>query len=226
VTTEIFRCVSGSRQFGTSTPASDTDIKAVHVPDARDILLGCQGVIRDKADTDFTSYPLADYLRLLARMDFGALEMLHAPNETSHWLWNMLYDDRFRVMSRNKEPFIRYAKSALSSAPVKADMKGLYHAHRIVDEAIELFGHGTIQFPCRNRNSYLMIRSGEVPRADVVIGLEEKLLMLERVEPISLFPETPDTDWIDEFVFAAHEQMVLGNYEKWKAASTPSSAAR
>lgn len=36
----IVRIKFGSHLYGTDTPASDLDYKSVHIPDARDIILG------------------------------------------------------------------------------------------------------------------------------------------------------------------------------------------
>lgn len=81
----------GSHLYGTSTPASDLDLKAVHLPTARELLLQqVKGVRNDgtKADNtrrntaddvDRESYALQKYLGLAAEGQTVALDMLFAP---------------------------------------------------------------------------------------------------------------------------------------------------
>ena len=132
MTTEIFRCVAGSRLFGTATETSDTDYKAVHIPDARSILLGTANAVIDRStgdknssnsadDVDMVSFPVQKYLSMLAKMETNALEMLFAPNQHDDWLWDQLKDERFRLMSRNKKAFTGYAKGQAMRYSVRGD---------------------------------------------------------------------------------------------------------
>ncbi|QJA42971.1 hypothetical protein [Phaeobacter phage MD18] len=132
MTTEIFRCVAGSRLFGTATESSDTDYKAVHVPDARSILLGTANAVIDQStgsndtansadDVDMVSFPVQKYLSMLAKMETNALEMLFAPNQHDDWLWDEIKNERFRLMSRNKKAFTGYAKGQAMRYSVRGD---------------------------------------------------------------------------------------------------------
>src|ERR1051326_295946 len=81
----------GSHLYGTSTPASDLDFKAVYIPSARDILLQrVKGSIvnaRQKAEKEKTlpgeveeeSYSLQRYLELVSEGQTVALDILFAP---------------------------------------------------------------------------------------------------------------------------------------------------
>lgn len=323
MTTEIFRCVAGSRLFGTAVPTSDTDYKAVHIPDARSILLGTADAVIDRStgsdsssntaeDVDMVSFPLQRFLKNLSKMETNSLEMLFAPNEHDDWLWEQIKENRFRIMTANKKAFTGYAKGQamryavrgdrldalqavvtrlesmdpkvpikdqmggttgwwlpempnvrvfnkpefgsetlymsvfgrecpLTNKPPEAlrvyrkpieeagkrardaagdggpDWKGLYHAQRVVDEGIELFTYGSLQFPCADAPYYRAIRAGTVPLDRVLGYFEDRLVELEELTPLSDFRDKPDQEWIDEFVYSVHEQQVVGAYEDWKA---------
>ncbi len=323
MSTEIFRCVAGSRLFCTATDASDTDYKAVHIPSARDILLGRTVNVRDTStgdknthnsaqDVDKVSFSLQKFTELLAKGETNALEMLHTPNEHDDWAWNMLVDNKFRVIPANMKAFVGFGRSQAMRYAVRGDRvtvlkalvdflqsvkdrcgntrlnrvtaamvdiealdgvkivpkqhggttvdyivafgravpvnckvgeiidvfqkpldqagkrsrdavdgpdwKGLYHAHRIVDEGIELFTTGSLVFPCKNAAEYLQIRNGELSIERVLDTFDEKLATLENVKPISDFREKADKEWIDEFVASFHEQRVIDAYNAWQNA--------
>lgn len=132
MTTEIFRTVAGSRLFGTNTLQSDTDYKAVHIPAPRSILLGTADAVIDQStgtdatansaeDVDMVSFPLCRFLRNLAKMETNSLEILFAPNEHDDAIWDMIKDDRFKVMSSNKKAFTGYAKGQAMRYAVRGD---------------------------------------------------------------------------------------------------------
>lgn len=327
---EIFRCVAGSRLFGTATPNSDTDFKAVALPTAKQVLLGAASFSRQETtgnihshngahDVETTTFSLQKYVTLLTKMETNAIEMLFAPAVASGASvpldpMGILRENRFRVLSANKDGFegfgkaqaYRYAirgdrKTSLETlsamleqwpvgarlsdtnvpntvrmgvptgveiiakpqpggmmldfinafgkeVPVTckvgealkvfqkplrelgkrtvaaadaggADWKGLYHAQRIVDEGIELFTTGELLFPCVNAPAYRAIRSGQMELEAVLDHFESSLIRLQETTPIAEFQTEPDLDWANEFVEAFHEQIVVGSYEKWKAAA-------
>jgi len=116
----LFRCIAGSHLHGTSTPSSDLDAKAVHVPAARDILM--QRVTKTlKADTkpvvrsamqpantpddiDVESFALATFLHQVARGEAVPLDILFATQLAdrrrldSRWL--AIWDAREHLFSK------------------------------------------------------------------------------------------------------------------------------
>ena len=92
----------------------------------------------------------------------------------------------------------------------------MYHAHRVVDEGIELFTTGSLVFPSKHAAEYLKIRNGELAIDEVLDTFDEKLKTLENVEPIPCFNEKADMEWIEEFISSVHEQKVVGRYETWR----------
>jgi len=321
MTTEIFKCVAGSRLFGTNNADSDTDYKAVHLPTARSILLGTANAVQDSTtgdkdikntadDVDSLSLPLQRYLKSLAKMETNAIEMLFAPSMSPMgFVWQQVLDHRFKIMSSKKDCFVGYAKGqamryavrgdrlqaleavlqelygnpskeriidcdnslqrlarikhvkvyekvepggfvvpylsvfgrevpatvkvseaiSVFEKPVKEagkrarqaaegagpDWKGLYHACRIVEEGIELFSTGELIFPCRYAPYFKMIRNGERSLEYILQSFEERLEELQGLTPIDSFRDTPNNEWIDEFVACVHEQVVVGDYEDW-----------
>jgi hypothetical protein len=313
---EIFRCLAGSRLFGTATPSSDTDYKAVHLPDARSILLGTADAVithstgsatskNTAADEDYVSFPLREYLGKLAKMETNSVEMLFAVSFNDSDIWDDLYQNRYRLLSANKKAFtgfgkaqaMRYAvrgerltslqsllgtlrvfakhgpmcetsvltdvenalipgvtvvekpqpggklikfisafgrevastctfaeairifekplaemgkRTEAAAANGGADWKGLYHAHRIVDEGLELFQTGYIEFPCPRAAYYLKIRNGELGLDEVLDTFEERLAMLEAAEPCDALAPEADHAWIDAFVVEAYNEVVCG----------------
>lgn len=323
---EVFRCVAGSRLFGTNTPESDVDYKAIAIPTAKDILLGkatysvqnTTGSNRERNgadDVDVTIMSLQKYVNLLMKMETNAIEMMFAPSlvQTSLCPVAMLRENRFKVLSANKAGFLGFGKNqamkyavrgerktsierlcaALGSVPQTyairdsaipdfiraahipgvsiiekpqpggvlldfisafgrempvtckvgealkvfekplleignrtaaaaenggADWKGLYHAQRIIDEGLELFKTGELKYPCEFAQHYLCIRKGLLPLDQVLDYFEDRLQELEELTPISDFPEAPDIEWAQEFIYSFHEQVVVEAYHEWKAA--------
>lgn len=88
------------------------------------------------------------------------------------------------------------------------DWKGLYHAQRIVDEGIELFTTGKIEFPLKNAKYYIEIRNQKHSLLDVVDHFEEKIKELEILKPIRKFKEKPNKDWIENFICKVHKEQI------------------
>lgn len=314
--TEIFKCVAGSRLYGTSTPESDTDYKAVHLPTKAEILLGrgkdvlststgAKDASNNKDDVDVESFTLSRYLGLAAKMNTIPVEMLFIPQdmaETFSPMWQELRNNRHRIINKNSSSFVGYCRAqavkysmrgsrletfeavvavlenlhdnlpitaqhgavaALESIPNVtidirdvtengsvsyltvsgrqapltakasevckvfqrpiteagsrtraaleaggADWKSLYHAVRIVNEGISLFRYGEIQFPAANADLLLRIRNGDIDVDRVMDMFDYHLLALLGAVDNTTLPDRPDTEWIDNFVYEAHERIV------------------
>ena len=75
----IVECKFGSQLYGTATPESDLDLKGVHLPSGRDILLqrgnnvithNTSDVKNGPDDVDFESFTLLHYFKLLLEVVF------------------------------------------------------------------------------------------------------------------------------------------------------------
>ncbi|AGS80993.1 hypothetical protein [Caulobacter phage Cr30] len=124
----------GSQLYGTATPNSDTDIKAVHIPDANEILLGCtaraiKNVTKEDnrqkntaEDTDYESLSLHHYFKLLAEGQPMAIEVLDAPDEMLLYkdpLWDYIREHRDKYLSKNIIPYLGYCKQQANKYGIK-----------------------------------------------------------------------------------------------------------
>jgi len=116
----------GSHLYGTATPQSDLDYKAVYLPDARDILLQrVRATISEIPDKqpgeknapcaiDREIFSLQFYLTLLAEGQTIALDMLFAPDtamtEPPAPLWREIQANADRLVTRKASAFLRYCR--------------------------------------------------------------------------------------------------------------------
>lgn len=125
----------GSHLYGTATPDSDVDFKAVHVPAARDILLGRvrESIVtttksdaeakNSAADIDHESYALHKFLRLCAEGQIVALDMLFAPGSAltaaPDRLWWSIQWSRDHLLSKQVRGFLGYCRQQANKYGVK-----------------------------------------------------------------------------------------------------------
>ena len=132
---EIVRMKFGSHLFGTSTPASDVDYKAVHVPDGRSILLGRVKAVytqntktstaeRNTAgDIDSESYALQKFLALAAEGQTVAMDMLFAT--PSVWLsepsyiWHEIRENKDKLITSRAASFVGYCRTQANKYGIK-----------------------------------------------------------------------------------------------------------
>lgn len=131
------RMTFGSHLYGTSTPESDLDVKAVYLPTARDILLQqvraavtgqrdkAKGEKNTSADTDFEAYAPAKFLHLLAEGQTVALDMLFAPDsamlEAPDPVWFEIKALAPRLFSRKTTGFVGYCRQQARKYGVKGE---------------------------------------------------------------------------------------------------------
>lgn len=148
----------GSHLYGTSTPASDVDYKAVFVPDADAILLQrIKATITNHrpkqpfeknvaGEIDQESYALHRYLQLLAEGQTVALDMLFAPRlaMSAHPgpIWHEIWNNRHCLLSRRAASFIGYCRTQANKYGIKGSR---VHAVRSIvewfDQAVAIHGH-------------------------------------------------------------------------------------
>jgi hypothetical protein len=128
----------GSHLYGTQTPNSDLDYKAIYLPSARDIVLNkVKGTIsksRPKADCerntkddiDIEIFSLDRFLELLMEGQTVALDMLfgyaqnfnHLTPQGSH-IMNEIFNNRDKLLTRNVNAFIGYARQQAARYGIK-----------------------------------------------------------------------------------------------------------
>lgn len=130
---QIVRIKFGSHLYGTNTPTSDVDYKAVHIPSRRDILLQrVQGSIgkdqRTKAegeknqpgDVDDESYSVQRYLELLSKGETVAIDMLFAPfPEILEYEWGVLRANAHRLVTKRSSAFVGYCREQANKYGIK-----------------------------------------------------------------------------------------------------------
>jgi hypothetical protein len=125
----------GSHLYGTATPQSDIDFKAVYIPAARDILLQrVRGAISrptDKAPgeknapgaVDHDMHSMQRYLELLAEGQTMALDMLFAPDTAMTRapapLWREIQANAPRLVTRRASAFVRYCRQQANKYGIK-----------------------------------------------------------------------------------------------------------
>lgn len=147
----------GSHLYGTATPASDLDIKAVHLPDGASILLQrVQGVISTKTkadqrakntadDVDFESFALQRFLSLAAEGQTVALDMLFAPDfafmsEPSP-IWREIQANKHRLLTRRYASFMGYCRAQANKYGIKGSRVAASRAAlAMLSAGLERFG--------------------------------------------------------------------------------------
>lgn len=147
----------GSHLFGTDTPQSDLDFKAVHVPAARSILLGrAQNVLtwntkveagaRNRPDdVDRESYSLQKYLHLAAEGQTVAMDMLFATEammmrEPSQ-IWREIQRERGRLITSRAASFVGYCRTQANKYGIKGSRMATARA------AVELLASALDKWP-------------------------------------------------------------------------------
>lgn len=125
---EIFRCVYGSRLFGTNTANSDEDFRSVVIPSRSDILLGkankvVQTESRERAnvagDIDRTEITMQAFLRLLAEGDVTMIETFFAPPIFSEPEWDEVQRHKNVLITCDVSKFIGFSRSQLARFSVR-----------------------------------------------------------------------------------------------------------
>jgi hypothetical protein len=135
---KIIEIKFGSHLYGTDTPNSDLDLKAIYLPEAREICLGrvrrniCSSRPKQpferntKDDIDIEIFSLGEYLKLLLEGQTMALDMLFAlqrPEMVQRFnrsdLFDQIYENRFKLLNRQVNAFLGYARQQASKYGVK-----------------------------------------------------------------------------------------------------------
>ena len=147
----------GSQLYGTSTPASDIDLKSVYVPKARDILLQrvrpsvtnqrpkAEGEKNVAGEVDQESHSLQRYLGLLAQGQTVALDMLFAPS----WSWTTqampewleIQANGHRLITKKSAAFVGYCRQQANKYGIKGSrVAAARTALKVLDNAVEQYG--------------------------------------------------------------------------------------
>lgn len=141
--TEIFRCLAGSRLYGTNNADSDHDYKAVHVPTKRQILMGKRDLVTNVStgsaltrngadDVDVESFELQRFLKLASDMQTSTVEMLFVPKQLGfvqyHPIWTKLLRNKDKILNRNQKAFVGYCKGQAVRYSMRGKRLATYQA--------------------------------------------------------------------------------------------------
>ncbi len=312
---EIFRCVYGSRLFGTATPDSDEDFRSVVLPDRESVLLGRAREIRQTesraranvaGDIDRTELSVQAFLDLIRKSEVTAIETLFAPSLISTPEWDGIYAHRHALVSSNVQKFVGFSKGqvmryggrgqdvslaravleildripgnqvavssrddvmedlgrlseaheglvlrmdpehptvplltlngrtaqltqnakdvrivfqgfldragkrslAAADRPDKGDLKGLYHAVRILLQAEEILNTGELVFPLACAPLLLRIRAGEFSTERCIVMCDEITDRINAAAEGTVLAAKPDEDVIKGLILDLHGQIV------------------
>lgn len=96
--------------------------------------------------------------------------------------------------------------------PDKADLKGLYHAVRILHQALEILNTGELRFPLSSAPELLRIRAGELSTEACIERCDELTGQINAASETSHLPEKVDADIIKKLVIDLHEEVVLSEF--------------
>lgn len=131
----IFLTQFGSHVYGTTVPTSDTDLKGLIVPSAKQILLQrdpntiVQTTKLDKnsknssEDTDTEFFSLKQFMKLLMEGQTVSVDILFTPK--MFWLvdanpiFNTIYENRSQFLHTGTSGFVEYAKSQANKYGIK-----------------------------------------------------------------------------------------------------------
>ena len=135
---KLFELKFGSHLYGTNTPSSDTDLKAIYLPEARDIVLGRYqktistsrpkqtGERNNKDDIDMEVFSLDRYLKLLSEGQTVALDILFAPinmftyvDKDLFYIFSNIYSNREELICKDITAFFGYAKQQAAKYGLK-----------------------------------------------------------------------------------------------------------
>lgn len=130
---KIIELQFGSHLYGTNTENSDTDIKGIYLPTAREIVLHsyartistsrpkgvCERNKKDDVDTEYFS--LDRYLELLCEGQTVALDMLFSPYFVSEGndITRAIYENKDKLLTRNINAFVGYARQQAAKYGIK-----------------------------------------------------------------------------------------------------------
>ena len=135
----VFNGIFGSTLYGTNTPESDVDYKAIFIPSAKDIILGngkvsysentsASDVKNTADDVDREFYSLQYFLNMAFKGETITIDMIHTPSELNleksnsgkeHYVWNFIKENRSKFYTSDMRAYIGYVKKQAAKYGIK-----------------------------------------------------------------------------------------------------------
>ncbi len=144
----VVKMLYGSHMYGTATPQSDLDYKAVFIPSAKDILMqrakGSVGVSYPKklgernepGQVDIENFSLQRYLELVSQGQTIGIDMLFAPDSViieSSPTWDFIRSNKDKLVTKRSAAFVGYCRHQANKYGIKGSRVAASRA------AVELF---------------------------------------------------------------------------------------
>ena len=142
----VFATLYGSKLYGTDSPASDTDVRGVFIPNIRDLLLGTwpqHYVFKPEKDTDEQVdeqyLSLHYFMKLLTQGETNCLDMFFSyTNKNASLATSPVYEEliknKDKIITCNVAKYLGYCKSQALKYSIKGDRIANYEAFmKLVD---------------------------------------------------------------------------------------------
>lgn len=214
---ELYKSVTGSKLYGTSTPSSDDDFTVLYLPSLKDLVCGKKHksfhYVDKHTGLDFSSRPLQEWFLAVVNGQSQAVELMFSwTNPAASVEDNGL---NMAALSRQKGLLNRSLKGmngmvVRTLASEKATQKDVSHALRVVYQMEELHTTGRLVFPLKNAEFLVSVKLGR----DVSLQFAKALLesgygQVKKLEENSVLPELSTFDW-EGFVYNLYK---TGKYE-------------
>lgn len=146
----VFDGIFGSTLYGTNTPESDTDYKAIFLPKPKDIILGIgsnhfnQNTSNDKTkntsnDVDREFYSLKYFIDLAIKGETVALDMIHTPIDmnlaSKNKVWEFIQQNRHRFYTTDMKAYLGYVRKQAAKYGIKGSrLAALREVLNVVDK--------------------------------------------------------------------------------------------
>lgn len=210
----FFKCLYGSRLYGTETQDSDYDVRSVVYPSVKQLLgLGSEkNTHSSDGMNDDGSFPLRHFVSLLVRGTPNVTEMLFAPE--SAWQmpynrsWELFYPEaRKRLVSQKTvKAFLGYAQNNAAWKD-KSVGKAQSGKIRVLRQAQQLCICGEFTYPVEY--DVRLLRGCPMLPNDFDSLFAQELGVTELLLKNTPLRESPDTEWANEWLVSE-----LTNYIK------------
>lgn len=131
----VMKSLFGSALYGTATPESDLDYKGIYIPSAKDIVLGldkghftkntaADDVKNTKDDIDEELYSLQYFMKMAAKGETIAIDMIHTPSNLIVDYdfmepWDFIVANRSKLYTTDMKAYLGYVRKQASKYGIK-----------------------------------------------------------------------------------------------------------
>lgn len=220
----ILEGVTGSTAYGLATENSDIDIKGVYLLPTKTVLsigFNPQGTTKDHVDPDWVYHEVGKFMKLVIAGNPTVTELLYLDEYTILTpIGQILIDNRASFLS-TKSVMDAYSGYALSQARrlvtrtaqgmegYDSSLKNRFakhtrHCFRLMIQARQLLETGTLDVKVTPEQREYLFAMGEKTADEVEKEFTRQDNELKKV--VSVLPDKPDTDKLNEILFEIRSQ--------------------